>query len=43
MCERNAIPLKVLEGEHGEDHEDGEDPAWQRRARAAIEDLLIGR
>ena len=38
MCERNVIPLAVLEG-------DGRrgDPAWQRQARAAIEDLLIGR
>jgi hypothetical protein len=37
MCERNAIPLAVLGGE------DGEEPAWQQRARAAIEDLLNGR
>ena len=36
-CERNVIPLAVLEDEAG----DGE--AWQRQARAAIEDLLIGR
>ncbi len=36
-CERNVIPLAVLEGEAG----DGE--AWQRQARAAIEDLLTGR
>ena len=37
MCERNAIPLAVLEGEAGEAG------AWQQQARSAIEDLLIGR
>ena len=37
MCERNAIPLAVLE------HGAGDGEAWQREARSAIEDLLIGR
>ena len=37
MCERNAIPLAVLEAG------DGQGSAWQRQARSAIEDLLIGR
>lgn len=37
MCERNAIPLSVLQGEAGDAG------AWQQQARSAIEDLLIGR
>ena len=37
VCERNAIPLAVL------DHTAAEGGTWQQEARAAIEELLIGR
>lgn len=36
-CERNAIPLAVLQGDAGGA------PAWQLQARSAIEELLVGR
>ena len=37
MCERNVIPLRVL------DREAGEESLWQQQARAAIGELLSGR
>ena len=37
LCERNAIPLRILESPAAEAQR------WQQQARAAIEELLIGR